>query len=81
MKPIVPDPRTGAEAVVFGASQSQYLPLPANVVGPYVETKWRLTLQERLTLLFTGQLYLTLKTFGQKLQPIRCSVIRDGRLD
>lgn len=76
MIPVRPEPRKDARFVEFAKNQPQYLPLPANVVGAYVETKWQLTLRERIRLFLTGNLYLTLKTFGHPLQPVRCSVER-----
>lgn len=80
MTPVTPETRPEANAVVFAKDQPEYLPLPANVQYPYVETKWRLTWKERLMVLFYGNLYLTLMTFGQPLQPIRCSTQRDEEL-
>jgi hypothetical protein len=79
MKPIKPELRVNARFVEIAKSQPQYLTLPANIIGPYVETKWRLTLRERFLLFLTGYLYLTLKTFGQ-LPPIRCSVERQEQI-
>jgi hypothetical protein len=77
MIPITPEPRKDARAVVFAKDQPEYLPLPANFDGTSVETKWRLSWHEWLRVLWTGNLYLTLLTFGKPLQPIRLSVLRD----
>jgi hypothetical protein len=77
MVPITPEPRRKSTAVVFAKDQPQYCQLPANVHTPYVETKWKLSWRERLTILVKGTLYLTLKTFGQPLQPIRMSILRE----
>lgn len=76
MMPVAPEPRVYGRAIVIAEDQPEYLPLPANIVGPYVETKWKLTWIERLRVLWTGNFYLTLSTFGRPLQPIRCSVER-----
>ena len=59
--------------LVFGASQPQYLPLPAfKDPGPHgtVITRWQLSWRERLALLFGGDLYLIVLTFGEALQPL-----------
>ena len=80
MKPITPAPRPNFKAVVIAKDQPQYIPLPANVCAPYVETLWHLTLLERLTILLTGRVHLTIKTFGQPLQPLRLAVTRDKKI-
>lgn len=80
MTPITPEVRPGARAAIFAKDQPQYRQLPANVQPPYVETKWKLTWKERLTLLLRGSLYLTVMTFDRPLQPIRMSVLRSEAL-
>ena len=77
MQPIKPEPRSYAREVVFAKDQPEYLPLPANFDGQSVETKWKLSWRERLSILFKGTMYLTLLTFGKPLQPIRLSTLRD----
>jgi hypothetical protein len=77
MKPVFPELRTGYWQVVFAKDQPQYLQLPANTDGRQVETKWVLSWRERLRIFFAGNLYLTLLTFGNPLQPIRVSLLRD----
>jgi len=77
MLPVVPESRPEARAVIFAKDQPQYHPLPANINGPYVETKWKLSWRERWNVLVGGNIYLTLKTFGERLQPIRMSVLRE----
>jgi len=77
MIPVKPEARDGAHFVVFAKDQPEYLPLPANISHPHVETKWKLTWRERLHVLLRGNLYLTLMTFGHPLQPIRLSIMRD----
>ncbi len=76
MTPMIPEARGYATAVVFAKDQPQYKQLPANVCAGKVETKWALTWKERITLLLTGNMYLTVMTFDQQLQPIRMSVLR-----
>lgn len=78
MKPITPEPRKGYKAVVYAKDQPQYKPLPANTNSRSVETKWKLSWKERVKLFLTGNLYLSLLTFGSPLQPIRLSVLRDS---
>jgi hypothetical protein len=58
--------------VVFAKDQPQYIPLPATIVdgGTRVITRWKLGWRERLRILFTGNLWLSLLTFGNPLQPI-----------
>lgn len=81
MKPITPEPREDAKAVVFAKDQPEYIPLPANVRAPYVETKWKLTWRERLKVLRRGEFYLTVMTFSSPLQPLRPTVDRDDHMD
>jgi len=77
MKPITPLPRHGYDLIVIAKNQPQYIPLPANVRPPYVETLWKLSLWERVLVLLLGRIHLTIKTFGQPLQPVRLSVTRE----
>lgn len=67
--------------VVFAKDQPQYQPLPALPVDDYVITRWRLNWLERLRALFIGDLYLTIKTFKQPLQPIRMSLSKPVIVD
>jgi len=61
--------------LILAKNQPQYLQLPvyANENGDCTSC-WRLSLGERLRLLFTGRLWITTKTFNQPLQPIRPDV-------
>ena len=77
MKPITPEIRYNYKAVIFAKDQPEYNPLVANFDGRTVETKWQLSWKERIKILLTGNIYLSLLTFGQPLQPIRMSVLRD----
>ncbi len=72
--PIEPDQKDGFSRVIFAKDQPEYIPLPANTDGHSVETKWKLSWRERLTVLFRGNVYLSLLTFGNPLQPIRLTV-------
>jgi hypothetical protein len=60
--------------VVFAKDQPEYNPLPALLEEDgTVHTRWRLSLKERLQVLFSGDIYLALLTFNQPLQPVRLS--------
>ena len=80
MTPTTPEARHEAEPVVFAKDQPEYIPLPANVRLPYVETKWKFSWKERLRVLLRGELYLTMMTFGRPLQPLRLSTQREPNL-
>lgn len=54
---------------VLAKHQPQYLPLPVFMDGVETISCWRLTIMERLTLLFTGKLWLRQMNFGEALQP------------
>jgi len=61
---------------VYAKDQSEYLPLPAQKTEDgAVKTCWKLSLKERLTILFKGKLYLTILTFNKPLQPVKLTVI------
>lgn len=64
--------------VVFGAEQPEYKPLPAERVGNaktgQVNTCWALSPDEIKKVQETGQIYVSLLTFGQPLQPLLVSV-------
>lgn len=61
--------------VVYAKNQPEYIPLPSiKTVEGQVITRWRFSLKERIKLLLTGNLYLSLLTFNQPLQPIQLSV-------
>ena len=66
MKP-VPFPE---QTAVLARNQPEYLPLPVHrAADGTVVSCWRLTLRERLRLLFGGRLWLLQLTFGEPLQP------------
>lgn len=64
--------------VVFGAEQPEYQPLPAERVGKaqtgQINTCWEFTPDEIKKVQETGQIYVSLLTFGQPLQPVWVSV-------
>ncbi len=61
--------------IVFAKNQEPYLPLPAwkkpdDDKGTII-CCWQATLKERLKILFTGKLYLSLLSFNKPLTPNR----------
>ena len=57
---------------IYGVDQPQYIPLPAHRAGDKegaVTSCWSLSFWERMKVLFTGTIYLTLWTFNQPIQP------------
>lgn len=60
--------------VVFGKDQPEYLPLPAYKVpgdpkGAII-TKWKLSPEELAKVQETGEIYLSMLTFNQPMQPV-----------
>jgi hypothetical protein len=73
ISPVIPwEP--AAPVVTFAENQPQYRPLPAIQCGDEngtIVTRWRLTWPERLRVLLTGDMWLTVMTFGHPLQPLQ----------
>lgn len=61
------------QTVVFAKNQPPYLPLPAWRASADPEGRiiccWRLSLRERLKILFTGRIWYHILTFNGRLQP------------
>lgn len=61
------------QTLVIAKNQPQYRPLPAYQYPNDPEGKivccWKLSLRDRLKLLFTGKLWHTVMTFNKPLQP------------
>ena len=79
MKPVTPvfPGRTDLREIVYAADQPEYQGLPTiRFMGAEarITTRWRLTWRERLRLLWYGDLYLSVLTFKQPLQPIKLEV-------
>ena len=73
VSPIIPGHETNE--VIYAKDQPEYIPLPAlRVDKDCILTRWRLTWRERLRVLWTGDLYLYVLTFGKPLQPLKPSV-------
>lgn len=67
--------------IIYAKDQPQYKPLPAfRWKDGTVVTKWHLSFKERIKLLFSGHIYLTLKTFNQPLQPVRLTLIEPNEI-
>jgi hypothetical protein len=78
-------PQTGADEVVIGANQPQYIPLHGAIYKDeagitHIVTRWKLTDDERERLLKREDLYLTVATHDQPFQPVRLQVGPDGLL-
>lgn len=56
--------------VTYAKDQSEYLPLPAfRADDGMVISCWELTWRERLKIIFTGRLWISMLTFNGPLQP------------
>lgn len=78
---IVNEVLPGAAQVVYAEHQPEYLPLPSirypgNPQGP-VTSRWSFTEEERRAIADGADLYLTLLTFHQPLQPVLMQVFTD----
>ena len=65
--------------VVFAKDQPEYTPLPAlKIDGPegYVVSCWKMSLKERIKVLFCGRVWLILMSFNKPLTPSFMSVNR-----
>ncbi len=69
--PIIPG-NFETPTVTFAKDQPQYTPLPAwRGADGTVVTRWRATWRERLRFLLFGDMWLTMLTFNQPLQPVK----------
>lgn len=62
---------------VYAEEQEEYLSLPAYKHGDNqgsVSACWKVTFREKLKILFTGKIYITLLSFGKPLTPHRLEV-------
>ena len=70
VSPVIPGKKD--HEVVYAKDQPQYLPLPAyRSAGGLVITRWRLSLFERIRVLMSGSVWLSILTFGHPLQPVK----------
>jgi hypothetical protein len=73
MKPTTPvfPSRPSTSEVVFAKDQPQYIPLPAHrAPDGDVTTRWRLSWKERAQVALFGDVWLTVLTFNDPLQPV-----------
>jgi hypothetical protein len=70
---------------IFAKDQPEYLPLPSfidpNDKNGSVVFCWELTFKERLKLLFTGKVWVSIWTFKNPLQPSRLTINKSEVID
>ena len=60
--------------VTYAENQPEYLPLPAlKMADGEIVTCWGLSIRERLRILFSGRIWLSVLTFNKPLQPLLIS--------
>ena len=65
------------ELRTYAKNQPPYIPLPTRAAEDgTVVTCWQMTWRERLSVLLSGKLFLTLLTFNRPLQPVRLGVTK-----
>jgi len=64
--------------VKFAENQPEYITLPAfyDKENGIVVTCYKMSFRERITLLFTNRIWLSIMTFGQALQPQKMNVLK-----
>lgn len=68
------DDMWGVKEVTFAEYQPEYLNLPAlRFQDGVVVTRWQMSWRERLSVLLSGSVYLSVLTFNQPLQPMKLS--------
>ena len=74
-RPVVPGVKL--PEAVYAEHQPEYKPLPCyrDPTG-WILTRWHMSLRERITALFLGDVYLYVHTFNQPLQPLKLQVER-----
>jgi hypothetical protein len=66
-----------SQEVIYAKDQLEYFPLPAEKwKDGTVVTKWSFTWREKLKILFSNGIYLSVLTFNKPLQPLRMSLTR-----
>lgn len=61
--------------VVYAENQKEYLPFPVyKRLDGHLTSCWKLSIRERIKILFTGKMWLDILTFNQPLQPLKMSV-------
>ena len=60
---------------VYAKDQPEYLNLPGlKMPDGELITCWKLSIKERLKILFTGKVWLSLLTFNKPLQPVKITI-------
>jgi len=63
---------------IYAKDQPQYLPLPAhkfkNDPSGEIVCCWKLTLKERIKVLFSGKIWHSILTFNNSLQPQKLTI-------
>ena len=68
---MIPKTFKGMNAI-YAKDQPEYLPLPVHKTdGGTVTSCWKLSLFERIQVLFGGTIWLRVLTFNQPLQPMK----------
>lgn len=64
--------------VILAEKQPPYMPLAVLPVddGQYLISRWRFSWRERLSVLFTGDLYLWVWNFKRPMQPVSLQVTK-----
>jgi hypothetical protein len=78
MKPTSPVvPGMALDEIVFAKNQPQYKTLPAfRYDDGTVLTRWHMSLRERFTAFFRGDVYVWIRTFNQPLQPLKVQIYK-----
>ena len=75
MKPV----KFKEQNVTFAENQPEYIPLPAHKVDEpegRVISCWQLSFKERIKMLFSGKLWVTLLSFNKPLTPSNFTVYK-----
>lgn len=60
---------------IYAKDQPEYLPLPAyRTEDGEVTSCWKLPIKERIKILLTGKIFISVLTFNKPLQPISISI-------
>jgi hypothetical protein len=66
----------------YAKTQSEYAPLPVYKSTDGIATScWRCSILERIKVLFTGKIWVSVMTFNKPLQPLRVSTNRIKKKD
>ena len=80
MKPV----KFKEQNVTFAENQPEYIPLPAHKVDEpegRVISCWQLSFKERIKMLFSGKLWVTLSSFNKPLTPSNFTVYKTDLWD